>query len=323
MKLLPYKRVKVTEGLFVRVSKHFYHSDFGIRDSGEMRYYGRRYICPETPGTGFIEHESESHSYHQFVKAYTKLEKNSYWRYLFGKEPNYRRERELAKAALAAAGGGMKRELLDCYVNALAVGENAERIERVIRGVKDKMGHKSNKFMVSVISHYKSKLNQLGHDMSAVEFHLKNHYSPEVIDAYNRVVEAFIRVAACRRIWHEDDRQKGGYHQVFFDLGIFDFIRSESYLPLMRGSDGTLYYLLPDCIIAARSSVDFDIHPIKDMTIVSQELAIEETVENLSSQLGDAASMIRIPELNLTYYFNHVRPVVEFVNQVDKLKELL
>ena len=323
MRLLPFKRVKVTEGLYVRVSQHYYHSDFGVRDSGEMRYYGRRYISPETPGTGFIEHESESHSYHAFVKSFTRREKPNYWRYITGKEPNYKRERVLAKRALAAADRGMKRELLDCYVNALAVGENAERIERVVRGVKDKMGHKSNKFMVSVISHYKTKLSQLGHDMSAVEFHLKKHYSPEVIEAYNAMVAAFIKMAACRRIWCQNDRKKGTYDQVFFDLGIFDFIRSDSYLPLLRDHDGNMYYILPDCIIAARSSVDFDLHPIKDMTIVSQELAIEETVENLNSQLGDAASMIRIPELELTYYFNHVRPIVEFVRLIDRLKELL
>lgn len=323
MRLLPFKRVKVTEGLYVRVSQHYYHSDFGVRDSGEMRYYGRRYICPATPGTGFIEHESESHSYHNFVRTFTTLEKPSYLRYIMNKEPNYKRERILAKNALTAAEDDRKRELLDCYVNALAVGENAERIERVIRGVKDKMGHRSNKFMVSVISHYKTKLSQLGHDMSAVEYHLKDHFSDDVIQAYNAAVEAFVRVASCRRIWCQNDTKKGVYNQVFFDLGIFDFIRSESYLPLMRDHEGTLYYLLPDCFIVARSSVDFDVRPIKDMTIVSQELAIEETVENLSSQLGDAASMIRIPELNLTFYFNHLRPIVDFVRAVDNLKERL
>jgi hypothetical protein len=91
----------------------------------------------------------------------------------------------------------------------------------------------------------------------------------------------------------------------------------------MRDSEGVNYYLLPDSIIVARSSVDFDVLPIKDMTIVSQELAIEETIDQVSSQLGDAASMIRIPDLNLTFYFNHVRPIVEFVNAIDKLKELL
>ena len=323
MRILPKKRVKVTEGLYVNISRHFYYSDFGVRDSGEMRYYGRRYISPYTPGTGFIEHESESHSYHKFVKEFTRLEKPNYWRYVFGKEPDYKREHQLAKAALAAATDDRKRELLDCYVNALAVGENAERIERVVRGVKDKMGHKSNKFMVSVISHYKSKLNQLGHDMSAVEYHLKNHFTPEVMDAYNRMVDAFVRVTACRRIWCQTGNHKDGYTQVFFDLGIFDFIRSDSYLPIMRGSDGMRYYLLPDSIIAARNSLDFDIHPIKNMTIVCQELAIEETVDNFSSQLGDAASMIRIPELNLTYYFNHLRPIVEFVKAMDNLKEQL
>ena len=94
-------------------------------------------------------------------------------------------------------------------------------------------------------------------------------------------------------------------------------------MPIMRDSRGVHYYLLPDCFIVARSSVDFDVRPIKDMTIVSQELAIEETVENLSSQLGDAASMIRIPELNLTFYFNHLRPIVEFVRAGDNLKERL
>ncbi len=323
MRLLPFKHVKVTEGLYVRVSKHFYYTDFGVRDSGEMRYYGRRYISPATPGTGFFEHESESHSYHQFVKQYTRLEKPSYWRYLFGREPSYKRERVSANQALTVCEGGRKREILDCYVNALAVGENAERIERVVRGVKDKMGHKSNKFMVSVISHYKTKLSHLGNDMTSVEFHLKNHYSPETLEAYRRVVEAFVKVAACRRIWHQNFRGRGSYRQVFFDLGIFDFIRSDTFLPVIRDSQDVHYYLLPDSIIVARSSTDFDLLPIKDMTIVSQELAIEETVENLSSQLGDAASMIRIPELNLTYYFNHVRPIVEFVHAIDMMKETL
>ena len=323
MKLLPYKRVRVTEGLYVKVSNHYFHSDFGVRDSGEMRYYGRRYISPYTPGTGFIEHESESHGYHDFVRKFTKMEKPSYWRMLTDKEPNYKREIERARLALAAADGERKREILDCYVNALNVGRNAERMERIVRGVKDKMGHRSNKFMVSVISHYKSKINQLNHDMTSVEFHLKNNYSPEVMEAYNKVVDAFVRVTSCRRIWHYNEKLRQKYAQVYFDLGIFDFIRSDSYLPLMRDSNGVGYILLPDCMLVVRDSVDFDVHPLKNMTIVSQELAIEETVEVVSSQLGDAASMIRIPELNLTFYFNHVRPIVAFVQALDNLKELL
>ena len=72
----------------------------------------------------------------------------------------------------------------------------------------------------------------------------------------------------------------------------------------------------------ARSTVDFDLVPIKGLTVVCQELAIEETVEVISSRLGDAASMVRIPEMDLTWYFNHVRPVMHFIGAYDHLREL-
>ena len=307
----------------MNVSNHYMHTDFGVRDSSQFYYHGRRYISPDTPGTGFIEHESESHSYHEFVRKNIKQSKNSYWKLLTNREPSFVRELERARKALAMADGDRKRELLDCYVNALSVARNAERMERVVRAVKDKMGHKSNKFMVSVISHYKTKINQLSGDMKAVEFTLDDHYSPEVMEAYNKMVDAFVRVLSCRRIWHANEAEKNGHAQVYFDLGVFDYIRSKSYLPVMRDSLGVSYYILPDCIIAARSSVDFDVVPIKNMTIVSQELAIEETFERMSSVLGDAASMIRIPEFNLTFYFNHLRPIVEFVRTIDELKEVI
>ena len=323
MSILPYKRVRITEGFYARVSNHYLHTDFGVRDSSEMRYYGRRYICTDTPGTGFIEHESESHGYHEFVRKCIKQQKPTYWRMLTKREPNYGREIVRARMALAQADGEMKRELLDCYVNALSVGRNAERMERVVRAVKDKMGHHSNKFMVSVISHYKSKINQLGNDMKAVEFNLDTHYSPEVMEAYNAMVDNFVRVLSCRRIWHYNEEAKNNHAQVFFDLGIFDFIRSKSYLPMMRDSKGVTYYILPDCILVVRSSVDFDVVPLKPLTIVAQELAIEESFEQMSSVIGDAASMMRIPEFNVSFYFNHLRPIVEFVHSIDKLKEVI
>ena len=76
-------------------------------------------------------------------------------------------------------------------------------------------------------------------------------------------------------------------------------------------------------MIVARSSFDFDVVPLKTLTIVSQELAIEEPTEAMLGQMGDAASMIKIPEFDLNFYFNHVRAVVDFVRAVDRLKETL
>lgn len=323
MKILPKSRVKVTEGLYVFVSNHFYYTDFGIRDMGEMRYSGRRFVMSDTPGTGFIERESESHSYHQFVRDQLALQKPSYLRMVMGKEPSFDKALSAANKALANSDDKFKRELLEHYVNALTVARSEERLERVVRGIKDKMGHRSNKFMVSVMSHYKNKIRQLEHDMDAVIWHVEEHCSKESYECYLKVVETFSRVASCRRIWFYDPLKRDSYNQVFFDLGVFDYIRCKDYIPIMRHPNGTHYYLLPDALIAARSNADFDVVPLKNLTIVYQEMAIEESNESMVGRLGDAASMIKIPEFGLTFYFNHLHPIVDFVNAVDRLKATL
>ena len=323
MKIFPKKRVKVAEGLHVWISNHFYYNDFGIRDAGEAHYSGRRFVLTGAPGTGFIERESESHSYHLFVRKHLARQKNSYTNLLFGREPNFEKSLAAANKALEQCTDKRKRDFIDCYVNALTVAAKEERMERVVRGIKDKMGHHSNKFMVSVMSHYKNKMRQLEHDIISVIYHVKDHCSPETYAAYEKVVDLFTHVASCRRVWYYDPMRRDSYSQVFFDLGVFDYIRSEKFLPLMRDPNGVCYYLLPDCMIVARGSLDFDVVPLKDLTVVSQELAIEEPNEALLGQMGDAASMIKIPEFNLNCYFTHVRVVVDLVRALDQLKATL
>jgi hypothetical protein len=173
------------------------------------------------------------------------------------------------------------------------------------------------------MSHYRNKISQVTHDIRAAEYRVEEHCSSEPDEAYSRVVAAFSHVASCRRVWHYNDNRRERYMHVFFDMGIFDYIYNEGMLPLMRDSEGVRYYLLPDAVIVARGSLDFDIVPIKNMTIVSQELAIEEPTENLLTRIGDAASMIKIPELNLNFYFNHVHAIIDFVEAVDRLKATL
>lgn len=323
MRIFPKKWVKVADGLHVMISNHFYYNDFGIRDSRETRYSGRRYIVTGTPGTGFIERESESHSYHTFVRKSVAAMKPTYLRFVLGKEPSFSKALGEANKALASISDPYRRGLLESYVNALTVASKEERMQRVIRGIKDKMGHHSNKFMVSVMSHYKNKIRQLEHDMDSVIWHVKDHCSPQTFEAYCDAVQAFTRVASCRRIWFYDPMRRKSYSQVFFDMGVFDYIHHEAFLPVMRDPAGVHYYLLPDAMVVARSHVDFDVVPLKTLTIVSQELAIEEPNEALLGQMGDAASMIKIPEFNLNFYFNHVHAVVDFVNAVDRLKATL
>lgn len=305
------------------VSNHFHYTEFGIRDLGEKRYTGRRFVMGRTPGRGFVERESESHSYHQWILKCHKEQKTSYWRMLTGREPDFDREIKAAAKEMRTTTDPRKKQLLDCYLNALSLASNENRIECMVNAIRAKIRHRRNHYLVSVMSHYKNKISHLEHEIRTVVFQLKDNYSPEVLEAYGEMVDAFARVANCRRIWHYNKNRRDRYIQVYFDLGVFDYINSDTYLPLMRDSRGIDYYILPDALLVARSSIDFDIVPLKQLTLVAQELAIEEPVEVLSTRLGDAASVIRIPELELTYYFNHVHPVVNFVRAIDHLKTLL
>ena len=324
MPLLPFIYKRVSDRLRIRVTNHYFHSDFGIRNGADPKQYGRRYVCSGTPGTGFVERESNSHSYHEFVRSHASVQPPSYLRMATGREPSYDRELARANAALHAEQDPVKRQLLECYTNALTVGRSAEYMQRVVAGVKSKMGHRQNRYMESVISRYKRKIAQLEKDMQSVEYHVEQHHTPEVLEAYGAMCGAFTTmVRRCRRIWHYNERSRDHFVQVFFDMGIFDFIRADDYLPLMRDSLGRTLYLLPDTLLVARSSVDFDLLPLKGLTIVWQEMAMEEPTELLSAHLVDAACMIQIPALAESFYFNHAHVVIDFVKAVDRLKATL
>ena len=320
MTLLPYSYKKVTEDTRVRVSNHFFYTDFGVRD----RLYGMRYVCAGSPGTGFFERETESQSYHEFVSTHLAARHATYLDLLLGREPNFDRELARATAALKSEDDADKLRILESYSNALAVGRQEERLQRYIRGVKDKMGHRSTKRYVSLISHFKRRIQQLDKDMRGVQLNVTEGLPTQVKQAYQHMVQAFVEMSErCRRVWSYRDEERGIFRQVFFDLGIFDYIRSEYGLPLMRDAKGVAYYILPDKLLVARSNTDFDLIPLKGLTVVVQEMSIQEPTQLLSDKMIDAACMLQIPALGLTFYFNHAHVVVDFVRALDELKNTL
>ena len=324
MKLFPYSYRHVDDHLHVWVSNHYCYSDFGIRFRNGGALQARRFVCTGAPGTGFVERESESRSYHDFVSGHASVRPPSYLGMLLGREPSFKREMRLVEGALRRHPEGLKRELLECYSNALGVGRGGEFLQRVVNGVKAKMGHRNDHRMSAAIGRYRQRISQLEKDMDSVVYRLEDHYSPEVMQAYGEMCDAFVAmIRRCRRIWHHRNKGHGGFSTVFFDMGVFDYIRSDHLLPVMRDSAGRCMYLLPDCLLLARSSVDFEVLPLKSTTIVWQEMAIQEPTELLTRHRVDAACMIQLPTLGTAFYFNHARVVVAFVQAMNRLKELL
>lgn len=336
----------VAEGLKVPVSRHFKYTQIGVRGRyAAIDMYGT-FLTTEAPGVGFFVKSSDSHSYRKFVNEYKKAQKQNLWTLIAKKEPSYDRQIARVEKAMNECKDEEKAKILAAYQSTLYTAKESEMLERIVQGVKDKMGRRTNKMYVSVISHYKSRIATLDHDIRATQANIKNGLSEEELNRWGEVVDKFHLLVDSRRLWSVE---KGGmdssnaYIQVFADMGIFDFIQSPFDTPILRDHNGLHYYFYPMGIIRARSSVDFDVISYKQLTFSASVVDLNTLTGdfNIMSRLstkskkskknqhtdavgalygqckGNVLGRMEIPELDLAFYCNHTGPTMDFVNALN------
>lgn len=342
------KRTLVAEDLYVWVSRHPADTNFGVRGRHETVVKNGLYVCTGTPGTGFFARDTDSHSYHKFVSAIRKSRKNTLPKLLLGKEFSYAKELARVEQALAEPNDERRNLILSHYQNALQLAKDNDFLERIVRAIKDRMNISPDKFLSSVMAHYKSTIATQYREIQGTQLHIDNYVPADVMEAWGKVIEAFKKLSNTRRIWcvvTDDDRQY--YEQVFFDMGIFDFIQSPYDTPVLRDSNGGCYYLYPDMLVAAHDSVDFTTHQLRDIgfeyALVDLN-TIDGTFDVLSNHRqgghkhhrhhSDALSTLYgmsrsqqvgqlfIPQLNLTFFCNKPAIVEEFVRVMKEFQQL-
>ena len=280
MILFEKSRKTVAKGLTVWVSNHYVPTLFGIRGHYESSYKSGQYVECGSPGTGFFIRTSSSHTYKSFCNAEKAKQKSSYWDMVRGREFNFDKEMLRANAVLRSITDDDKARILEAYVNVLPLAKEAEEGERIIAGIKE-LGHKRHKlttYQTHVISSYKSRIARLGHDVRDIQISIPNLCGEEQYNRFADVVIAFTEVAASHRIWHSRDNfdaYDNGFEQVYFDLGIFNFIQAPLMTPMMRDSIGQYHFLYPDFWVASRSATDFDVYKLKDLTFLQREVPYE------------------------------------------------
>ena len=298
MKVLPYSRKTVAKGLKVWVSNHYRPTLFGIRGHYESSYKSGQYVETGTPGTGFFVRSGSSHAYKNFCAAQRAKLVSNYWDMLRGKEFSY--EEEIARATKAShdAKDPNKKRILESYLNVLPLAKEAEEYERIIDAIKD-MGHRHHKltsYQSHVVSNLKSRIARLGHDVRDIQLVYPNECGEERYNQFAQVVINFSQVATSHRIWHASEHFDGldaNFDQVYFDLGIFNFVQAPLMTPVMRDTDGNTYYLYPEYLIRARSATDFDTFDIKSLTYLYREVPydmISNMVLNSYADTDDVAS---------------------------------
>lgn len=335
----------VADGVRLPVSRHFYYSTFGVRDRHENIARTGNYICTGYPGTGFFAHSSESHSYHRYINECRKKNNQNMLTLLLGREPNFDKETKRVTAAFDKHSDEEYIRVLSKYQNMLSLAKEEELLQRVVRAIKDKMGNRPNKMMVSILSHYKSSIATLERDARSTHLDALASLNDEQRAAWEKVIDAFHLLINSRRLWSvymEDNSQ--AYEQVFFDMGVFNYIWSDFDTPMMRDHRGLQYFIYPKGIIAARSSIDFQLYQWKDIdvrfnVVDINTLAVRPKFNSHSSHKkkhhhNDAISNlygttraqvvgeISIPQLDLRFFVNHTGPAEDFVKALHEFIKL-
>lgn len=275
MRLLPH-RARVSDEMTVWISPHYCHTLFGVRGRYEAAEHTLPYVETDDIGCGFFVRDSQSHAYRHFVDDKKQRNKTSLLKLLLGMEFDFNRQIRRCQKALNATTYRDKQVLLETYLNCLYLARNAEYLQRCADAIRQRMGigHKK-KYMVSALSHTKSRIGLLEHDIRSTQTNIAKICDETTLNAYSELVRIFTHVAVCHRIWHvADEGSNAKYQIVYFDLGIFDFIQTPWDTPLMRDSFGQQILFYPDKIIVARSAYDFDIIPINDVTVTASAVDV-------------------------------------------------
>lgn len=287
MKILPKKYIKVATGLWVWVTNHYQPSYFGIRHgSEETVYQASQFIETGAPGTGFFVRSSSSIAYRNFVNKYRKKIHTNYWQMLCGQEFSFQREAIRVRAALRlleedkdkVAYAPLKAKILMSYLDVLEHAREADLGARIIRGIKDK-SHKHHKrltsFQKGVLASYKSQIDKQAVQAYRKMFLIRDYVPEEQYNLFLEVLKSFLGAASSHRIWHvreHSDHTDSRYVPVCFDQGIFDFIQAPMMTPMLRDSHSNVYYIYPDFVLKARSSTQFELFDIRDLTFIYREL---------------------------------------------------
>ena len=278
MKLFPKSRKKVARGLSVWVSNHYTPTLFGIRGKYESSYKSGQYVESGSPGTGFFVRNSSSRTYKAFCQNERAKLIPNYLDMVRGKEFDFKRELARVETAQSAGNNDKWRDtILESYANVLPMAREAEEAERIINGIKElaHSRHRLTSYQTHVMSSYKSKIARLGHDVRDIQLHVPDFCGEERYQHFGGVVVAFTQVAASHRIWSVRTNYTGlesSFVQVYFDLGIFDYVQAPLMTPMMRDAEGYKYFLYPDFFVKAKDGVDFTTHDLRELTFLYREV---------------------------------------------------
>ena len=312
MKIFPYKRVRIDRHSHIWVSKYPVMQPYVVPSMPDRKYGLTEFIPVQYPGCGFFSRTTNSRTYQRRVLEMKKPFRLRYRTMLTSKLPDYAKLIAQGKRAVTDTPDRMYSDLFESYVNMLILAQEEDRLDRIMAALRIKMRGSSRSRYSGEMKDCKRMLRSVDQRRRMVSFDLNRYFSPEIMERYSRMVEAFGTLSHIHHIWdmrlQHDSSERS---RVFFDLGALDFLYRPEPIPLMRNLQGQAYYILPDRVVRFRNPFVFDTFMLRDIDI-------------RYGALGDGAqSELMLPALDLLFRFSSVHRVEQFVDAWKQLQELV
>lgn len=251
----------------------------------------------------------------------------------------------------------IKKEILQNYLACLKLNKKSDEIEEIINALKVKISKKNKPELEVQLKKQEKELSKLTEDFNSMQFDIDKSLNEKEKKAYSHLCEKFEELLSSEKIWiitsskqSTELKSSAGISitrkEISLDVGIFNYIKSEFDIPILRGNDNAMYYIYPKYIIKAFSSSKFDVFPIENVkikyhksrfieneTVPSDSVILEYTYQYVNKNGGPdkryaynpqlpvvAYGEIEIASFDLTFQISNAEATENFVNAFKVLQ---
>ena len=168
----------------------------------------------------------------------------------------------LAKTAIEQTTNPIQKIILQSFVSCVELSKKADEKEAIINALQKKLEKKENIKLREQLTKYETELSNLYEELEKIQFDADKNLSDIEKQQFLNLCNSFENLLECQKIWIIKSSNKYAKtpastsinrKAITFDTGVFNYIKSDFDIPMLRDSAGIIYYIYPQFIIKAIS----------------------------------------------------------------------
>lgn len=203
---------------------------------------------------------------------------------------SYKREIRSAQKILDSLSYNDKdmRNILKAYIQCLTINEEFDKEQDIIEELKKSTDQKA----LDLVPIHEARLEALKVSLEKARYNADENLSEEQKQAFKLFTDSFEILCDSDKIWFEIGITPRGLIQraeTKFEFGVFDYIKSEFEIPVIRIPDTSInFYIYPHFIIRSESTTNFKVYPIDKIEIEYSSINFREEYKSDLEQPKDA-----------------------------------